>query len=295
MKALNNFLITCILTAFLLPVTIWLQAQDSSKKDMLVTVAYYNINNQAAYIGVHAKSKINRKFLPVGGVAFQLYLDKDSVSNAAGNVVTNEKGEGIIPLPAALKETWKNAEVHTFIAVSNGNAKYNPSRTEQQIAKAHIQLDTSDGRTITVSITELKNNGWVAAKPADVKVAIRRLGGDLAVSDKESYTTDSSGKVVAEFKRDSLPGNAAGLITLVAKVEDNDTYGNLLVEKTVPWGSIVKHENNFNKRTLYATRFRSPYWLLVMAYFIFLTVWSVLVYLIFQIIKIKKLAKDLPS
>ncbi len=267
-----------------------LLAQDSTKKDLIVTVGYYNINNTAAYLLVRAKTKINGKFQPAKGVKFNLFMDKDSAANATGTgIVTNEKGEAGSPLSPTLKDQWNSAATHTFIAITDGDAVYNAAKAEAPVTKAHLQIDTADGRTITASLLENKNGQWVPVKAVEIKVAIKRLQSDLAVSDKESYTSDSTGKVEAEFKRDSLPGDLKGMLTLVAKVEDNDTYGNLIVEKKVPWGSILKSENNFNKRTLYSTRFKTPIWLLVMAYSIIISVWSVIFYLIFQIVKIKKI------
>jgi hypothetical protein len=64
---------------------------------------------------------------------------------------------------------------------------------------------------------------------------ISRQASILSAGDEETYTTDSTGTVSAEFKKDSLPGDKQGNIVLAAKVEDNDQYGNLLVEKTVRW------------------------------------------------------------
>jgi hypothetical protein len=55
----------------------------------------------------------------------------------------------------------------------------------------------------------------------------------------------------AEFKRDSIPGDEKGIITLVARAEDNETYGNLAVEKSVPWGKPIIAETNFWRRTLW--------------------------------------------
>jgi hypothetical protein len=75
-------------------------------------------------------------------------------------------------------------------------------------------------------------------------------------------------------------------------VEENDIIGNLSVQKTVAWGVPAKYDNNFfNQRTLWSTRFQTPVWLLLIAYSIILSVWGTLVYLIFQLIKIKKLGK----
>ena len=119
---------------------------------------------------------------------------------------------------------------------------------------------------------------------------VERLGGALKIGDNESLTTDSLGMVKEEFKLDSLPAqDARGNLVLIAKVEDNDRFGNLSQEKTVPWGKYYVRENHFGERSLWAARFRTPVWLLFMAYSIIATVWTVIIYLLYQIFRIKKL------
>ena len=77
-----------------------------------------------------------------------------------------------------------------------------------------------------------------------------------------------------------------------AKLTDNDQFGNILVEKTEAWGVKLKPDENFFKqRTLWSTNSHTPFWLLFMAYFIIIVVWGTIIYLVFQIVKIKKLGK----
>jgi len=279
----------CLLAQLSLPFSA--STQDSAKKDLLVSIGYHNVDNQWTYLSLHAKAKILGKFLPVKGAKLRLYLDKDSAACLAGDLVTDNKGDAFTTLKPSLKEQWNSHPAHTFIAISEGDALYAPSRTETAITPARLKIDTGDGRTIIVSMTEYKEGQWTPVKAADIKVAIKRSGSDLAVSDKESFPTDSTGRITAEFKRDGLPGDPNGGLILIAKVEDNDTYGNLQVERSVPWGSVINHKSIFNDRSLWAARFKTPIWLLFMEYFIFFSVWSVLIYLMFQIGKIKKAGK----
>jgi hypothetical protein len=124
----------------------------------------------------------------------------------------------------------------------------------------------------------------------EVKIMVKRLLGDLPIGDEESYTTDLTGQVTAEFKRDSLPGDKNGNLILLAKTEDNDLYGNLLIEKTCKWGKPLEDNNDeFNSRTLWGTRNKTPFWLLGIAYSIIIGVWSVIIFLVVQIFKIKRL------
>jgi len=111
------------------------------------------------------------------------------------------------------------------------------------------------------------------------------------VSETQTYTTDSTGAISADFKRDSLPG-INGNLTLIAKVEDNDTYGNLTVETQVPWGNRLEYISRFDRRTLFARRGHSPIWLELLAYSIIVVVWLILVYLLGQLRKIKRLGME---
>ena len=93
-----------------------------------------------------------------------------------------------------------------------------------------------------------------------------------------------------------MPGDEKGNILLAAKVEENDIYGNLLLEKTVPWGVAFKPDNNFfNQRTLWTTRNRTPIWLLFLAYSIVIGVWGTILYLVREMFKIKKLSKGVTA
>ena len=90
-----------------------------------------------------------------------------------------------------------------------------------------------------------------------------------------------------------MPGDEKGNLLLVAKVEDNDSYGNLVTERSVPWGTSVKADNSFfDLRTLWTTRFRTPYWLLIIAYSIVIGVWGSIFYLVKQMLRVKKMGRE---
>lgn len=270
-------------------------AQDSTKNELVMTLGYYMDNNQVTYLMVNTKTKINKKFQPVNGVTVNLYLDNDSAANVIGKVITNEKGLAKTVIPPSLKNQWEGSANHTFIAVSENNKLFEETKTETAVTKTKITIDTladAETRTIVVKVSALVDGEWVPAKDVEMKVGVDRLGGILPAGEEATYTTDSTGTVNAEFKKDSLPGDQQGNIVLAAKVEDNDQYGNLLVEKTVPWGVAFAPEKNFfDQRTLWSTRFRTPVWLLFMAYSIVIAVWGTIIYLVIQIVKINKLGK----
>jgi hypothetical protein len=286
----------CLLLLLLLITFKFCLAQsDSTKPETSITIHHFVINNSFQYLQVDAKVKVNGRWQPLKRQVFQLYLDSNKAENLINKVMTDSDGKAKAIIPPGLKSTWGASSTHKFIAVAEGTSKEEETTTESEVTKAKILIDTSnsDGtRTVNVQVLKFESDNWTPVKGVDVKIGVKRLGGELKIGDEETYSTDSLGQVAGEFKRDSLPGDVKGNVTLVAKVEDNDQLGSLSIEKAVPWGVYVKPVTNFGQRALWAARGKSPLWLMLMAYSIVVSVWGVIFYLIFRIIKISRLGKE---
>jgi hypothetical protein len=301
MKKVNNKSIIYKLLPCLLLISGALAAQDkdSAVSTELVKLRYFNENNSMQYLLLESAVKTGKKITPQVNKVFQLYLDSNKAENLVGKVYTGKEGKAKAFIPPALKTLWEASPKHIFIAVAEATSKEEETSYEFEMAKARITLDTSSEegvKSITVLAEQLVDGEWVAAPDVEMKVGVQRLGGILSAGEEETYTTDSSGAVTVEVKRDSLPGDQKGNVILAARVDDNDLYGNLLATKTVPWGVAVKPDSGFfDQRTLWSTRFRTPLWLLMMAYAIVIGVWGAIIYLAMQIVKIKKLGKEVPA
>jgi hypothetical protein len=270
-------------------------AQDKEAPQLLTGLHYFARSNSLQWIEVQTKLKENNKLRIVENVVLQLYLDSVAPQNLISKVRTNERGEARATLPMTVKENWLASNTHKFIAITEATQKSDETTTELEITRSKILLDTANElgtRTVGVHVFSFDGNGWMPAKDVEVKIGARRLGGELKIGDAESYTTDSLGEIAAEFHLDSLPSDdAKGFITLVAKTEDNDLFGSISVEGTVPWGVYVRHESNFGQRSLWATRHRAPVWLLAMAYSMMSLVWIVIIFLCLQLLKIIRLSR----
>ena len=287
----NKWIFLLLLFLFSLLTTRITAQQDSVPAKELVKLRYFNDNNSRQYLVLENLLKTGKKTEPLVNKKFQLFLDSNKATNLISEVTTDKNGKAKSFLPPSLKSSWDASSVHTFLAVASGKEE---NATELEITKAKIQIDTvveDTTRNIIVKVSKYENDEWVPANEVEMKVGIARLGGGiLSAGDEETYTSDSTGTVRVELTKKNLPGNSIGNIVLVAKAEDNDLYGNLLVEKVVPWGLAVKPDTDFfEKRTLWSTRFKAPIWLLFMAYSIIIAVWGTIIYLVSQIIKIKKL------
>ena len=292
---INNYVFLLLPFLFFV-LTNKVSAQEKEEAEELIKLNYFTVNNGVQYLILENSLKTGRKTEPLKNKVFKLYLNSNTPENLIGKVSTDKNGKAKSFLPPSLKVAWAESTNPTFIAVADG--KEDEIAAELAISKSKIQLDTltTDGiRSITVTVMQLSDSVWVPAADVEMKVGVQRLGGILSAGDDETYTTDSSGTATMEFTKDSLPGDRKGNFVLVAKIQENDLFGNLIVEKTVPWGIAVKPDTSFfEQRTLWTTRFRTPIWLLIMAYSIFIGVWGTIIYLVTQIVKIKKLGVAVP-
>ena len=293
MKQLKKYRINILILLCFIAAGLSVSAQDTSAAEPSVRLGYFVNNNNIQYLVVESGLKQGKKFLLLPRQVVKVFLDSNRAENLIMKTYTDENGKAKVVIPPAFQDQWKNSPKHNFIAALDTSSMENEITATIEITKAKIIMDTSssDGvRTINVKLMYLENKDWVPAKDVEMKIGISRNVSILSAGDEETYTTDSTGSVSAGLKKDSLPGDQQGNIVLAAKVEGNDLYGNLLIEKTVPWGVAVTPEKNFfDQRTLWSTRFKTPWWLLFMAYAIVIAVWGTIIYLITQIFKIKKL------
>ena len=267
-------------------------AQDASDETAILKLQYFNINNSVQYLLLESSTKKNKIFTPKKNILYKVYLDSFSNSNLIAEVKTNDEGKAKMFIPPSLKTVWDNSSLHTFI-VMQGEEEV---QSDYSITKARIEIDTStidSIKNITVKVLKDDNGKLIAVPDVEMKVGIKRLGGILSGGDEETYTTDSSGLVTLPFTKINMPGDKFGNIVLTAKIEDNEFLGNIIIEKKAAWGvPTIVSDDFFKRRELWSTRFRSPYWLLFMAYAIVIGVYGTLIYLVFQLVKIIKLGKQ---
>ena len=296
MKILQKTRNRLLVLLFMCTASVGVSAQDSADApEPVIRLRYFQNNNSVQYLLVESALKTGKKSQPLPRQAVKLFLDSNKAESMIIKTNTDENGKAKVIIPPALQDQWNGSPKHSFIGVLEALGEREEIETSLEITKAKMIMDTSttDGiHSITVQVLYFENNDWVPAMDVEMKVGVKRSGSILSAGE-ETYMTDSTGSIVAEFKRDSLPGDQQGNVVLAAKVEDNDIFGNLVVEKmNVPWGKITKPETGFfDQRTLWSTRFRTPPWLLIMAGFIIISVWSTLIYLVIQIVRIKKLGK----
>jgi hypothetical protein len=285
MRKLKHISLTTVLSAFFNMAVL----AQAAKSELHLDLGYFNDNDRIQYLKGNAKTKVNGKFQPVPGVSLNFFITSEDPAHLLGKAITNARGDAVLFIPPSAAEEWKKSPTQSFVTVSEPSSRFEEAKANIDITKARINVDTGSDRQIIATLLEQKGTAWVPVKGVDLILAVKRMGGNLNVSGTPTYTTDSLGVASADFKQENLPGDATGNITLVARLDGSDAYGTITREKVVPWGVVTRFDPRFDRRTLYARRGYSPLWLGFIAYNITLAVWIVLIYLVFQVRKLKKL------
>jgi hypothetical protein len=84
------------------------------------------------------------------------------------------------------------------------------------------------------------------------------------------------------------------MLVVIAKIEHDDNYADTETQSEVKWGVQPKHElSSWASRSLSASREKAPMFLVVVSIAIIIGIWGTILYLIFQLVGIKRSGRHL--
>ncbi len=156
----------------------------------------------------------------------------------------------------------------------------------------NVKLELTTGEEIkSITATVLSADSTkLPLNEVDVHFYVKREFGLMRIGELSNYTgTDGKVKVVFPEK---IVGDSEGNVTLVVKIENNFLYNDNETTAIKKWGTpLLSHEDEFSRRALWGARDKSPVWLLLLANGIIAAVWAVIVYVIYNLFRIKKAGK----
>lgn len=267
------------------------QGYSQEKRSANLYLSCFQKDEMLPVITVTVKTKRGRKFEPVEGVVVNLFIQEETSKGFLGRVKTNSMGVASLPLPEQRRTTWISSPTVTILATLTGSDKFEDASEEIEIQKARIELTLAEEdslRTITAKVKALEDSAWIEVPDVDVKIMVMTTLAGFPAAEEEVYTTDESGEASTEYTL-KIPGDAQGVIHIGAKIEEHELYGSIMTTKRIAWGSPTNYRSTFNERTLYATRDKTPLWLLIFPNLIIAAVWGMIFYLVLVIRKIRKL------
>ncbi|MBT3302151.1 MAG: hypothetical protein HN921_14805 [Bacteroidetes bacterium] len=238
-----------------------------------------------------------------------------------------EKNNGnalLVPLPPdmASEILQKNSDAELFYKINNGNKllmpffstslgeekiwqvvsfirSFNPDYVPADFVEAEkTELALGQKAVIRIVIQDKEEkiyaNALITEKGLDdvpivnteLKFYVKRYFGNMEIGKAK---TNDKGQAVIDFPI-NIPGDSTGCVDLIVMMSDNPEQVNAVVENAQICSPNIPI-NIFEKRVMWSENSRTQWWALLSYGFIVVGVWLTILYVVFQIIQVKKLSK----
>jgi hypothetical protein len=281
-----------LLLLLLSPLKMLAQADSSAKKeteeDALIAPALDFVTVQKSDKSIDLKAAVKAK---IKGVFTKLALLKisfvqvnDTTEKVLGFIITNDEGKGVLNIKDAALAPLKDGSLQ-LKAVFAGNKKMDPADAEVTIKRAYIEITpVKEDSLLTVKAKLVVPGSETDSSVKDVTLAVfvNRTFNPLKIGEG---TTDESGEVSVEIPN-NLPGDDKGNITLLAKLDDNETFGNLEAASVQKWGTPVSDKIENQPRALWSSH--PPIWMLITFIVLMVVVWGHYIVIVYQLFRLRK-------
>ena len=172
-----------------------------------------------------------------------------------------------------------------FKAVFAGNKHIEAADGEVSIKRARLEITPVKEDTalsVNVKLIDIGMGTETPVKETVVGIFVNRSFKPLKIGEG---TTDENGVASIEIPK-NLPADAKGNIMLIAKLDENETYGNLEAVVEQKWGIAVSDKLNELPRALWSAH--PPYWMMITFIILMGTVWGHYLVIIIQLFRLRK-------
>lgn len=144
-----------------------------------------------------------------------------------------------------------------------------------------MKYDTTSGKLL-FQVVNTREKVTVPAAHAGILVFVKRYFGLLQLGEVK---TNEKGYAAFDFPKD-LRGDSAGVVAVVARLNENSGYGSAEKTDSLKAGTPVQWVPLTDQRAMWNVRSKAPVWLVLSYSLVLLGVLITLVYILFQIRKI---------
>jgi hypothetical protein len=260
-------------------------AQDSTSVKTVLNLEYLN-SDGSKILTSKLSAKKEGKYVPVEGMKLTFSYVSGNDRKVIGTEETGAKGKASVEIPDDIIASGGLKGTYSFESAYEGLKNYKPSSASISIKMASMELSFSKKDTdkqVICKVWEPGKDGSVPINDLKVQFYVPRTFSLLKVGEG----TLADGLATIDFPV-TLPGDSVGNLTIVAKIEDNETYGNVEASGKIGWGKPLPPEV-IVKRGLGDTN--APLWMVYTLIVLLSLVWFHYLYVIFTIIRIRLLGK----
>lgn len=242
--------------------------------------------NKIAVATVLTTSDEGRPLYAPGAKVTFYAMDKSELLTL-DSAYTDLEGRARISIPDDLPVDTEGMIV--LIAKIEDDTKYTEAEIELRIKDANLVLSVSEAdtiKTITAVVTEKTSDGKeIPVNEVEVVFYAQRLFGPMPLTEEATLTSDENGLATFTFPN-GIKGDEQGAITLVARIEDHEKFGNVESSVQTHWGIPLVIKKNPFPSELWEPR--APRWLKVSFAIVFGGIWLTFLFILYQLTKLQK-------
>ncbi len=270
-----------------LPALVFAQ-ESAGKEDPILEFTYLKRNDGSKLLTATLKIFRDRITYPVVGSNIAIFLGSDKDSTV---VTTNPDGKAYLVFQPGFVLPVNKEGKTDCLAKFGGNDSLETAGSSIAVQDAVLKMSLhliDSVKTVTVwAFLPGNNHDSIPLAGEPVNIYVSRMFSLLKIGEG---SFDDQGRFTAEFPAD-LPGEADGTVQIIAKIEDNQQYANIETAQSYPWGVPSMHGMYGSHRALWTEI--APMWMIITLTILLLGVWGHYMYVIIQLILIKRESKKL--
>lgn len=230
------------------------------------------------------KTKIKGTFIKLPHLKVKFIQVSGDAEKDLGFAITNGEGKVLFNYKDSLLPADAEGKLH-FKAQFAGNKAMEAAEEEVAVKRARLEITPvkeDSLLTVKVRLIEIVNGKETPVKETELGVFVKRSFLPMKIG---TATTDENGEVTVEIPN-NLPGDAKGNITLLAKLDENEVYGNLEASAVQQWGVPVSTVIKEQPRALWTPH--PPVWMLVTFIVLMVVVWGHFFVIVYQLWRLRK-------
>lgn len=233
---------------------------------------------------VRLKGKVNNQAINFYKMKVEFFLLSGEESRELGYVITDGSGKAVFNVKGDSLKTDADGKL-SFKAAFAGNKAMEAAEEVATMKRARLEITPikeDSALSVQVKLLDAGTGTDTPVKEATVGIFVKRLFLPLKVGEG---TTDENGEAIIEFPRD-LPGDINGNLTIICRLDENETYGNLEASSVQKWGVPVTDKIELQQRALWSTH--PPIWMLITFIVLMTVVWGHYIVIIYELFRLRK-------
>jgi hypothetical protein len=232
----------------------------------------------------------DRDIIALENAVVEFSAGNDKGKNKLAALKTDSTGTASVKVSVKTGIPSGTEGVIKYGASFTGEGKYLAASESFQAKPARLIIEFFEQDSVkTVRVTasqEDKKGDRIPLGGQTVKLYVPSLYRPLPIGE---IALDESGTGTLEFPK-TLVGDSLGNIVVMAQIEENDLFGNVLGKNTINW-AIPKHliPQETPSRELWTPV--APLWMIITLIILLAGVWAHYVYAVIQLVRIKRSSK----